>query len=174
MLHLAGQDGWDGVTLGAVARATHTPLGQLKKIYAKTHDLVPLVAEHIDREAFGAASLHNGPPDEILFDLLMARFDVLQKNRAAILSMAKASRHDRALGWAVTRAAWDGMYRLLEAAHLTTAARPLYATALAAIYGWTFVVWSKDTSRDMAKTMAALDRALKVAAKVHRLFPLPS
>ena len=168
-LHLAS-GGWKTVTLEAVARKAKTPLSTLNKRFASVSGLVPVIAEEVDREAFTLAGKTKGAPQDALFDLLMARFDILQKNRKAILGMSEAARQDRELSCALARATLDGAYRLIDAANLSALPRPLAAAGLAAVYGWAFCAWRKDESRDMAKTMAALDRALRVAGKAATLF----
>jgi AcrR family transcriptional regulator len=165
-LRVAASQGWESVTLDKIAKAAHISVATLKARFKSTTNLVPVLAEEIDREAFASTGTAGAVHDR-LFDLLMARFDVLQKHRQAIQSMAKAARHDRALSLALSRATLDGVYRLIEAAQIKdkTPSRPVMAVGLAAIYGWAFCVWMRDNSRDMAKTMAALDRGLRWSGK---------
>ena len=165
-LRLASEKGWAQVTLESVAKAVKTPIAVLKAHFRSTADLAPVIAEVLDREAFAAQGKPAGTPHDILFDLLMARFDVLQKNRKAILSMAEAARQDRALSCALVRATLAGLYRVIDAAKLDAPPRPILAAGLSAVYGWAFFVWRKDDSRDLAKTMAAVDRGLQGSGKL--------
>ncbi|MDR3451111.1 MAG: hypothetical protein P4M15_15435 [Alphaproteobacteria bacterium] len=160
-LHLAATQGWQAVTLAKIGKAAKTSMEAFKNTAA----LAPVIAEEIDREAF--AGKVSGNTHDKLFELLMARFDIMQKHRKGILSMAEAARHDRALGCALALATGDGIYRLIEAAHIDTlpAPRPFVAATLGLVYGWAFLAWRRDESRDMAKTMAALDRGLRYADK---------
>ena len=164
-LQIAGAKGWASVTLDAVAKAAKIAPAKIKQRFTAPQDLVPVIAAEIDREAFAAFGQVSGTPHDILFDLLMARFDVLQKNRQAILSMAATIRQDRALSCALARATLDGVYRVIAASRLKEPPRPVLALGIAAIYGWAFWAWQRDDSRDMAKTMAALDRALRLSGK---------
>ncbi len=164
-LRLAAAKGWSQVTLEAVAKTAKMPVAKLNARFKTPADLAPVIAEAVDREAFALAGKVPGTPQDVLFDLLMARFDVLQKNRKAILSMAEAARQDRRLSCALTRATVGGVYRLIDAAQLEAPPRPVLAAGLGAVYGWAFFVWSRDDSRDMAKTMAAVDRALRLCGK---------
>lgn len=167
-LQLAAQ-GWKSVTIEAVARKTKIPLATLKKRFPAPCDFVSLVAADIDRAAFVPSGKTGGDVHDVLFDLLMARFDVLQKHRRAIIHMAAAARADKKLACALGRATLDSVYRVINAARLDAPPRPVLAAGLAAIYGWSFYAWQKDESRDMAKTMAALDRALRLAGKAAAL-----
>jgi len=164
-LRLAAAQGWSAVTLEAVAKAAKMPVAEIKQYFRSSADLALVIAETIDREAFAGAGTVSETPHDRLFDLLMARFDVLQKHRKAILSMAEAARYDQSLSCALARATLAGIYRLIEAAKLEVPSRPVLAAGLMAVYGWAFFVWRRDESRDMAKTMAAVDRALRWSGK---------
>ncbi|MGB9151530.1 MAG: hypothetical protein WCD70_00390 [Alphaproteobacteria bacterium] len=168
-LHLAATRGWESVTLALVAKQAKIPPDRLKKHFKAVPDLIPLIAEEIDRMALASMGKATGVAHDVLFDLLMARFDILQKNRKAILSIAQAAHRDRSLSCALARATFDGSYRLIDAARLDKPPRPILAAGLSAIYSWAFYVWRKDESRDMGKTMAALDRTLRVAGKAAEL-----
>jgi AcrR family transcriptional regulator len=169
-LRLAARLGWAQVTLDAVARQAKISTTALREAFRSPASLAPAIAAFIDREAFAAAGKSVATPHDALFDLLMARFDVLQQHRAAILSMAEAARHDRGLSCALARATLEGSYRLIDAAALTQPPRPVLAAGLSAVYGWAFFVWRQDESRDMGKTMAALDRGLRWSEKALAFF----
>ena len=158
-LRLANEKGWQAVTLDKVAKAA-----KVKITLKSSYDLVGIIAATLDDAAW-AAITPQGSAHDRLFDLLMARFDELQKHRRAITSMAKTARSDKKLSCMLGKATIDGVYRLIEKSGLTEPARPILAAGLLAIYGWVFLVWQRDDSRDMAKTMAALDRALGWADK---------
>lgn len=165
VLRLAATKGWTNVTVEAVAVEAKTPLAQLKQSFAAPADLVPLVVEEITRQALIASAKPAGQPHDILFDLLMARFDALQKNRKAILSITAAARHDRILSRALACAALAGISATVEAANIDTPPRPVLIAGLSAVYTWAFLAWRRDESRDMSKTMVALDKALRLAGK---------
>jgi len=165
-LKLAASRGWKSVTLEAIAKSTKLPSSILKARFASPYDLVPLISAEIDREAFAHLSKMSGTPHDQLFDVLMARFDILQKYRKAILSMAETARTDRPLSCALGRTTLDGLYRVIDLVDITTPPRPILAAGLGAIYSWAFVIWCKDNSRDMAKTMAAVDRGLRLTEKI--------
>jgi AcrR family transcriptional regulator len=168
-LSIVGGSGWEALTIAAIAKTAKIPAAALQSRFAKPNDLVALIAAEIDREAFASLDSAHGTAHDRLFDLLMARFDILQKHRSAILSMAKAARRDPALSRALASATIEGTYRMIEKSELTLPPRPALALGIGAIYAYAFVVWRKDDSRDMARTMAAVDRALRWADKAMRL-----
>ncbi len=164
-LHLAATQGWENVTLDAVARGAKISPALFKKRFVEPHELAAVIVKEISREALADAGKPSGAAHDIFFDLLMARFDVLQKNRKAILSIAEAARCDLALSRSLTREVLNGLYSVIDVAALHAPPRPVLAAGLSAVYGWAFLAWRRDESRDMAKTMAALDRGLRLAGK---------
>jgi len=169
-LRLIAARGWGKTTLAIVAKGAKIPEASFKKRFASMNDVIPVIAAEIDREAIAACGIISGAPHDRLFDLLMARFDILQLNRKAIETMAEAARRDGALSCALARAAMASAWRLTDAAHLDAPPpRPVIAAGLIAVYAYAFFAWRRDESRDMAKTMAALDRALRWAGKAAEL-----
>ena len=164
-LRLAAAQGWEKVTLGAVAKSAKISSAAIKKRFAATHELASVIVDEMSREALAGAGKTSGAAHDVLFDLLMARFDVLQKNRKAILSIAEAARRDLALSRTLTRSILNGLYGVIDAASLDAPPRPVLAAGLSVVYGWAFLAWRRDESRDMAKTMAALDRGLRLSGK---------
>ena len=165
VLKLAGTKGWAHVSLDSVAKTAKISAAKLKHTLTSLYDLIPLLVETLDHEAWGGVRSPSGAPRDVLFDLLMARFDVLQKNRKAILSIAEAARCDLALSRSLTREVLNGPYSVIDVAALHAPPRPGLAAGLSAVYGWAFLAWRRDESREMAKTMAALDRGLRLAGK---------
>lgn len=162
-LRLVARKGWDGVTVVAVAKQAGISPASFKKRFAEPVEIIPLVVDGVTREALAASEAPAGNPHDALFDLMMARFDVLQKNRKAILALADAARRDRPLAIALGRSVWEAIHTTIDAAEINAPSRSLSALGLTAVYGWAFWTWRQDKTRDMSKTMAALDRALKLA-----------
>ncbi|MBL8630000.1 MAG: hypothetical protein JNM81_10255 [Rhodospirillaceae bacterium] len=102
-----------------------------------------------------------------LFDLLMRRFDALQKYRAGVLSLMKGLARDPfeaamvmarlSRSMATTLAAAGVSLHGLSGVAQSEGLKLAYLSALRA--------WRDDDSADMAKTMAALDKALGYAEK---------
>ncbi|MFA4995400.1 MAG: hypothetical protein WC521_08890 [Bdellovibrionales bacterium] len=170
VLRVASAKGWQGASLAAIAKEAKIPLATLKKRYASPHEIIPVVIEEMTREALAGAGKVSGSPRDVVFDLLMARFDVLQKNRKAILSIADAARCDPALARALGVSVRKSMAATADAAKLGASLRPVAAIGLSAIYGLAFWTWRKDNTRDMAKTMATLDKGLRLAEQAINIF----
>lgn len=120
-----------------------------------------------------AAKPPGGPPREALFDLVMARFDVLQAHRAGVLALMEALRTDPGLSLMLWGATLRSMGWLLAASGIPTdgVAGALRVQGAGALWAYTLRSWQKDDSADMSSTMAALDRALDRAIQAEEMLP---
>jgi hypothetical protein len=169
-LRLAAKKDWSLVTLEAIAKEAKIPLPMLKKCFFAPHEIVPVIIREVTREALAKAGKTPGTPRDVLFDLLMARFDVMQKDRKAILSINNAMRYDPALSYVLVRTILESLGTMIDVTKLDMSLRSVLVAKLTAIYGWAFLAWSKDNTRDMSKTMAALDQALRLDEKTMKIF----
>ncbi len=160
-LSIAAQKGWPAVTCDAIAKQAKIPAAAFRKRFSAPHDVVPVIVEELAREASVKTKKQAGSEQDVLFDLLMARFDIMQKHKKAVLSIADAALGDAVLAKAFIRATFESMNAAIE----TPFFRPALAAGLGAVYAYAFFVWSRDETRDMAKTMAALDRGLRLVGK---------
>jgi AcrR family transcriptional regulator len=160
-LDLAVQKGWQNVTLSGIARKAKIPLATLHQHFADRFDVITAWGRIIDRRVLAGAG-DSGSPRDRLFDLLMARLDVLNETRGGAISILESFRCDPKQSLVLLPHLCRSMGWMLDAAGIETGGvkGTLKVAALTAIYLKTLYVWRGDESADMAKTMAALDRAL--------------
>jgi len=159
-LRLAAARGWERVTPEAVLKQA-----KVKKRTLAKKDLAAAIVHQVSRQALARAGT-SASPREILFDLMMARFDVLQENRKGVLAVASAARRDKDLAFSLARAVLKSMAAMALAARQRgiSVPKPFLTAGLSALYGYAFWVWRRDESRDMAATMAAVDRVIQKAS----------
>ena len=111
----------------------------------------------------GAATA--GSPRDRLFDGVMAGFDVLNAQRAAVLAMVEA--RDPGLAMLAAGATPAAVRRLASAAGVPAGGirGTLRLAALGAICARMVSVWQSDPTPDMAATMAELDSLLARAER---------
>ncbi|MCM2343423.1 MAG: TetR/AcrR family transcriptional regulator [Alphaproteobacteria bacterium] len=169
-LALAARDGWDAVTLPGIARHAKISLSALHEHFDDRYDILACYARMVDQRVLNAISpaVEQSNHRDRLFDILMERFDVLNENREALLSIIqhlKCEPHQ-----ILTSLPYLGrsMRWMLEAAGLpTTGLRGAgHIAALSAVYIATLRTWAGDDSPDMSQTMAALDRHLGQAERL--------
>lgn len=163
-LDLAARMGWDMITLSDIADKAHCTLAELSEFFDDKGDILIAYERSVDRrvlESFPQPDLE-APERDRLFDILMERFDILNANRDAMVSVLKSFMLDpkqlvigaphmgRSMAW------------MLEAAGIDSsgAKGALKVAGLTAVYIYALRAWSKDESADLPKTMAAVDRGL--------------
>jgi AcrR family transcriptional regulator len=160
----AERRGWRGLTIPALAKRAGLTVAQGYKVAPDMEALLDVYAERIDAKIAEdmASDDAQGPWHERLFDAFMARFDAMLPDREA-LRVITIEESRSLVG--VPRALWRARRsaaRTLDAAGL--GADPLTARAaslaLVPLYARIFQIWLKDEP-DQAKTMAALDKALR-------------
>lgn len=162
-LILAEQLGWAHVTMSDIAGEAGCSLAELHDVFESKGDIIAAYERGVTRRVLeSAASEPGADPRDALFDLLMDRFEILNEQRPALISILAAYRFDpkeyllalpilgRSMGW------------MLEAAGLDTAGWRGAArlAGLTAVYLSGVRAWMDDDSVDLAKTMAALDKNL--------------
>ena len=166
-LRLIATEGWPACAPARLARAAKLSPTLLAKTIDSQHDLLPLLVDYVSHEtARQVGRLEpNAPLHDRLFEVMMARLDVLQTHRPAILAIAIAARRDPGMGVTLIRAQGRAMGEMLQLAGLddqVTGPRRLFAAGgLTALYLAVLFQWQRDESADMAKTMAFLDRQLR-------------
>lgn len=163
-LKLAERRPWEDVSLHDIAREAGLTLLDLKHSFISKADLLMALSQAVDEEVLQRIQVQDeaseGARDRI-FSVIMTRFDVLQPHRKALQSIHRAARRQLHLAlygqvlasqrWMLTGAGIDaeGVVGLLKTA------------GLAGVYGQVFGVWLEDDDPGLAKTMAALDKALR-------------
>lgn len=166
-LDLAEGEGWRRLRLSAVAARAHVPLAEALTLFPTRTALLDGFFRDIDRRVLAEAGDDGGEGStrDRLFDVLMRRFDALSPRKPAVAAIFRDVVSDPlALACGIPRLL-DSMAWMLEAAGLRSAglSGAIRAKGLAVIYLNAFRVWLADDTKDMAKTMAALDQGLRWA-----------
>ncbi len=175
-LDLSSRMGWDMLTLTDIAKESHASLAELSSVFDDKGDILNAYGRMLDKktlERFGEAD-PSMPERDRLFDIIMERFDILNEDRAAIVSVLKSFTTDpkqaiislphlgRSMAWMLEAAGMDtnGMRGAIKIAGMT------------GVYLYALRAWMDDDSTDLAKTMAALDRGLSRAEQAANTFML--
>lgn len=175
-LALAEEKGWSHTGLAAIAEKVQIPLPVLRDHFDDKTDILAAYGRIIDKktmEAAGAPDSSLAPRDR-LFDLLMGRFDVLNENRAAVVSILKSFCFDPKQAIIGLPHLARSMAWMLEAAGFETGGirGAVKVAGLTGLYLKTAKIWLEDDSADMARTMAALDKYLARAGQWAQSFNL--
>lgn len=167
MLELTAREGWQGVTLPAIAEGAGARLSELYPAWRSRMAVLAAFMRRIDREVV-ETDFTFAPEDtarDKLFEVLMRRFDALQPHREAVQRIRTGTMRDPVAAAAMMRQMGCSMAWMLEAAGLTAdgIAGKVKIAGLTGLWLRCMAVWVEDDSKDMSRTMAELDRGLKRA-----------
>jgi AcrR family transcriptional regulator len=162
--------GWRNVTMEAVAVRAGLGLGEvLLQAPTKTHLLCGII-DRIDARTLEPVKKIDpaDTPRDRLFEILMRRFDALNERRDEAKAVMAGVMRDPAAAIVVGCRLQRSFAAMLAAAGVSTGGLVGLARiqGLKAVTGYALRAWMTDDSEDMAKTMAALDRALERAEKL--------
>jgi AcrR family transcriptional regulator len=162
LLTLVEGRGWRHVALIDVASEAGLGLGALYALFPSKVAILAGFVRRIDAAAFAAGPAREGSVRDKLFDLLMRRFDALKPHRGALKELARGGLRDCALPLCMGPRFVNAMRWTADAAGIETSGLlgRLRVKGVAAAYLWAFRVFLDDDGDDLARTMAALDRAL--------------
>ncbi len=160
-LACAAKKSWADVTLLDIAEAADLPLADLRGQFDTKDSIVAGLLRAVDDEVLKRAPkrAEGQEPRDVLFDILMTRFDVLAPHKAALKSIHASGPAD----FALARPFLSSMHWMLQAAGIGTdgVGGGLRVSGLAMVYASVFRVWLEDDDAGLARTMAALDRRLR-------------
>ncbi len=164
-LKLAADGPWNEISLSRIANKANVKLSELARHFSTRSDIIAAFIAGIDRQVLD--SLDETSRDESardrLFDVLMKRFDALAPHKRALKSIVAGVERDplgfaRLVRPALRAQSWMMAGAGLERHNLSGALR---ISGLALVYGSVFRTWLRDDDPGLARTMAALDRALR-------------
>jgi AcrR family transcriptional regulator len=169
-LELAALQGWANVTMADIAKASDINLGDALQTYRSTSAVVFGFLGRLDETMLSMT----GTPDskesarDRLFDIIMNRFDNLNPHKSSLIAIARAQKGDPVGGVCLLIRHKHSLVLMLEAAGISTSGirGTLLIKGLALVYANAVRVWIDDDSKDMAKTMAAVDQGLGKAEKI--------
>jgi len=147
-----------------LAEAAGVPLAQLRNEFPSTLAILAAHIKSLDRAVLSEdfSDIEDEPPRERLFDVLMRRLEILAPHREAVRSLIRSARRNPPLALALNGLAVRSQQWMLTAAGINASGPRgmIRAQGLAALFGGVLRTWIHDEDPGLARTMAALDRAL--------------
>ncbi|MEZ5856388.1 MAG: TetR family transcriptional regulator [Hyphomicrobiaceae bacterium] len=165
-LSLAGDKGWDQLTLAEIAERAGSNLVGLKQHFDSKSAILSAFIDLVDEEVLSQATVRSADQSarDALFEVIMCRFDVLEPWKAGVRAIAKSAVPDPTqLGQILSSQRW-----MLEAAGIGGGGLEgaVRVAGLASVYAGVFRVWLDDEDPGLARTMAALDRRLRRGERI--------
>jgi len=163
-LGLLAEKRFDEIGLAEVAAAAGVSLAQLRDEFGSSLAILAAHVKAIDRAVLSEdlSDMAEEPPRERLFNVLMRRLEKLAPHREAVHSLLRSASRNPPLALALNRLAVRSQQWMLTAAGIATSGPRgmMRAQGLALLFGSVLRTWLQDDDPGMARTMAALDRAL--------------
>ncbi len=161
---LLAEEPIEQIGFAAIANRAGVSLSELRGLFGSTLAILAAEMKEVDRAvlAGGDADMAEEPPRERLFDVLMRRLEVLAPHRAAVRSLTRSAARSPGLAFALNGLAVRSMQWMLTAADISAAGPRgmVRAQGLALLFASVLRTWVNDDDPGLARTMAALDRAL--------------
>lgn len=167
-LQLAAEEGWNDVSFEQILMAADVDQADAFEYFDDKTDILIAFGRRVDRHVLDNTAISSESDmstREKLFDLIMERFDVLNDYREGIISILESFRGDPKQAVVSLPHLAKSMSRKMEKAGIETdgAGGAIKVTGIIGVYLYVVRTWKEDDSVDMAKTMAALDKALDKA-----------
>jgi AcrR family transcriptional regulator len=151
---------FEEIGLADIAARAGVTLSELRALFGSKLAIFAAYLKNIDRTVLsgGEAEMTEEPPRERLFDVLMRRLEALAGEREAIRSLMRSARRNPALAMALNALSVSSQRWMLAAANVS--ASGMRAQGLALLFASVLRTFVNDDDPGLARTMAALDRAL--------------
>lgn len=171
---MASRMPWERVSLLEIADEAGISESDLKNIYPAKSDILAAIVHAIDEEIennIGEQGANMSSRDR-LFDVLMERFDILNRHRESHKSFLKSFGWTREASCADKKLFRESMIQIAQCAGIDTDG--LFGMGRVAgvtiIYLWVLGAWMNDATPDLSRTMAELDKTLSRAEWVKEKF----
>ena len=163
-LTLAAEQGWAHVSLRDIVKEVDLTLAELHEHFEDKTDILVTLGRMIDRQVLDniGEGEEGGSPRDRLFDVLMERFEVLNKYRDGVCAVLDSFLCDPKQAVISLPHMARSMNWMLEAAGMDTGGikGAVKVAGLTGVYLKILHTWKEDESADLPKTMAALDKTL--------------
>jgi AcrR family transcriptional regulator len=161
---LLAEHAFEDIGYADIASRAGVSLAALRQDFGSKFPIVAAFVKAVDRKvlAGGEADMAEEPPRERLFDVLMRRLEALSPYRAAIRSLMRSARRHPSLALALNSLSVRSQQWMLTAANIDAAGPRgiVRAQGLALLFAGVLRTFIHDEDEGLARTMAALDRAL--------------
>jgi AcrR family transcriptional regulator len=163
-LGILADKGIEQVGFAEIAQAAGVPLAQLRDEFPSTRAILAAHIKAIDRAVLAEdlSDMAEEPPRERLFDVLMRRLETLAPHREAVRSLLRSATRNPPLAVALNGLAVRSQQWMLTAAGISASGPRgmMRAQGVALLFSSVLRTWVHDDDPGLARTMAALDRAL--------------
>ena len=164
LLALLAEQRIEAISLADIGREAGVSLGRLREEFPGKLAIYAAHVKAIDCAVLAEdfSDMADEPPRERLFDVLMRRLDKMAPHRDAVRSLLRSAGRNPPLALALNGLAARSAQWMLSAADINFSGPfgAVRAQGLALLFASVIQTWLNDDDPGLARTMAALDRAL--------------
>jgi AcrR family transcriptional regulator len=161
---LLAERAFERIGFDDVATRAGIPLHRCRTLFDSPVGVIAAHMREIDQRVLEGedSDMAQESPRERLFDVLMRRLEALTPHKAAIRSLSRSARCNPGLAIALNGLTVRSQAWMLTAAGIDSSGfrGALRAQGMACLYASVLRTWLDDDDPGLARTMAALDRAL--------------
>ena len=161
---LLAEKRFEQIGFGDIATRAGVSLATARTEFGSTLAILAAHMKELDRKVLASSDtdMTEEPPRERLFDVLMRRIEAMAPDREATRSLMKSAACNPGLAFALNGLAVRSQTWMLTAAGIDAAGPRgmIRAQGLAMLFASVLRTWVDDEDEGLARTMAALDRAL--------------
>ncbi len=164
LLALLAEQPFEEIGFADIAGRAGVSLAQLRGAFPSSLAILAAYMKAADGAVLAEdlSDMEEEPARERLFDVLMRRLEALAPHRQAVRSLIRSARRDPPLAFALNGLAVRSQQWMLSAAGINASGPRgiIRAQGLAVLFASVLRTWIHDEDPGLARTMAALDRAL--------------
>ena len=171
-LNILKKRSWSSLNINDVCRSSKLNTKKFNNKIKKKSDLIINIIKYFDEKLIKSATvLDKSNRKDMIFELMMLRFDILQIHRNQIIQIYNSIKKRPQEIIKTLPAFIDSMIMMAKISNISTHGIKgnLKIKGLLVIYFSSFLVWTKDNTNSLEKTMTALDKNLNQAEKIINL-----
>ena len=161
---LLAEKRFEQIGFSDIAERSGLSLAACRTEFASTLGILAAHMKELDRKVLGSGNgdMTEESPRERLFDVLMRRIEAMAPYREAVRSLMKSAQRNPGLAFALNGLAVRSQTWMMSAAGIDAAGPRgmIRAQGLAALFAQVLRTWVDDDDEGLARTLAALDKAL--------------
>jgi len=171
-LDLAGETSWADVSMQDIAQYAGVDIEDALALCPDKQTLFMAYGRQVDLkvdDAFDGEAWDGMSDKDRLFDVLMERFDILNENRAGVISIINAITLDPKQMICLSPMVCQSMEHMMRVAGVNHDGwkGAIKLTALSGVYLKSLRDWVKDDTTDMSMTMASVDKGLGYLGRIN-------
>jgi len=170
-LKILSKKSWNSLSISEVRQKSKIKIfdNEIKNKYTLLRNLNAYFDHALSLEARG---IEQSNQKDMIFEVMMMRFDILQKNRIALQSISNSFKSKPQELIFLLPCLLDSMILMANYANIPVRGLrgQLRLKGILIIYCTTFLIWVKDNSASLEKTMTSLDRNLDKAGNILKFF----